>query len=452
MDHFPIPTAKAFAGQAHGHRQSPATAIAIPLWEQLCAAFVLIMLTGALIGPVLAPDQGESPILRLFWIPSYAITAGLCLLRWRDLLRAWPAIVIVGGAILLAYASLYWSIDPATTQRRVIALAVNSAFAIYLGARYRAVALPRFLALSCLWMGVLSVAFVVALPNIGIHHDVNAGLWRGIWYEKNQMGLVMVAGAISAAAWLATGPQRRVVAIAALLLCTGLVLTTASKTSLVCLLLGVGIITALSVIRRCPPALKIVVVWLAVVMAGIGAWIWFTDAAGVLALLGKDPTLTGRTDIWQAVGKASAERPLLGYGYNAFWGEDSVPANWIRYNTGWTVPSAHHGWLDILLELGWTGAIWAGCLFGMAVLLHLARISTIGVAEGWWSLAYLAAFLLLSLSESVVMTAQNLPWVLCIAALARAFSPPATVHAPFSSPVPSGLDRFRLHPSAGRHT
>ena len=39
--------------------------------------------------------------------------------------------------IALAYVSKYWSIDPAVTQRRVIAMAINSAFAIYLGARFR---------------------------------------------------------------------------------------------------------------------------------------------------------------------------------------------------------------------------------------------------------------------------------------------------------------------------
>ena len=148
----------------------PAHKSAVPRWEQWCTAYVLMMLTGALIGPVLAPDQGENPILRLFWLPSYAVTAGLCLLRWRELVRVWPALVVVGLLTLLAFASRYWSIDPATTQRRFIALAINSAFALYLGSRYRGVELPKLLALVCLVMGMLSIVFVIALPQIGRAH------------------------------------------------------------------------------------------------------------------------------------------------------------------------------------------------------------------------------------------------------------------------------------------
>ncbi len=380
-----------------------------------------MMLTGALIGPILAPDQGENPILRLFWLPSYAVTAGLCLLRWRDLMRVWPAIVLIGLMALLAFASRYWSIDPATTQRRFIALVVNSGFALYLGARYRSVALPRLLAMTCLWMGALSIVFVFALPHIGVHHGVNNGLWRGMWYEKNQMGMVMVVGGISAAAWLVTERAKRKWALVALAICTLLVLATASKTSLVCLVLGVGVVFGIAAVRSGGPVLVIIGLWLAVVLAALGWWIWTQESAFLLGLIGKDPTLTGRTEIWEAVLKASSERPLLGYGYNAFWGRDSVPANWIRYSTQWEVPSAHHGWLDALLELGWIGVLGCGALVGLALVIHLFRINGYGRYEGWWSLSYLTVFILLSLSESVVMTAQNLPWVLCLAILARAF-------------------------------
>ena len=40
-----------------------------PLWEQAAAIGVIVMLTGALIGPVFAPLQQETPILRLIWLP-----------------------------------------------------------------------------------------------------------------------------------------------------------------------------------------------------------------------------------------------------------------------------------------------------------------------------------------------------------------------------------------------
>jgi hypothetical protein len=53
----------------------------------------------------------------------------------------------------------------------------------------------------------------------------------------------------------------------------------------------------------------------------------------------------------------------------------------------------------------------------------LIRLSSLGRREGYWSLAWLAAFLLLSLSESVLMRHQDLPWTLFMALMARNLIP-----------------------------
>ena len=54
-----------------------AEATSPPWWEQAAVIFVLVMLTGALIGPVFAPLQEETPILRLIWLPVYAVITAL---------------------------------------------------------------------------------------------------------------------------------------------------------------------------------------------------------------------------------------------------------------------------------------------------------------------------------------------------------------------------------------
>ena len=268
-----------------------------PPWERLAAGFVIFMLTGALIAPVIAPDQGETPILRLIWIPVYAVTAGLIAFRFDKVIKAWPAWLMLFGLIALAYVSKYWSIDPGVTQRRVVAMALNSAFAIYVGCVFRGVALPRMLMWTCLLMAVGSLIMVFAVPRIGVHQFENAGLWRGLWYEKNQMGLVMVVGAVSAAATLASdhisGNGRRPwAAIAGLALCTLLVIATQSKTSLLCWMLGVGLVGGWWVLRMGGAALTIAAIWLGVVVSALGAWIWNSDSAVILEALGKDPSLS----------------------------------------------------------------------------------------------------------------------------------------------------------------
>ena len=405
-----------------------------PLWEQAAAIVVIMMLTQAFIGPVFAPTQEETPILRLVWLPVYAVIAGLIALRPAVLVRAWPAWLILAVLVLQAFASKWWSIDPGVTQRRVIAMAISSAFAIYLGVAFQGRHLPRMLMLASLIMGLGSLVMVFVNPTIGVHQLENAGLWRGLWYEKNQMGLVMSAGAVAAAACLASGDQRRLLPAITLAVCAVLVLATQSKTSLLCLMLGVGAVGGLWAMRRGGAAFSIVAIWFGVVLTAGAAYVFITDPAMVLTALGKDPSLTGRTDIWAALMREVAERPWTGFGYQAFWGRESVPAAFIRAETQWPVPSAHNGWIDLLIQLGWPGAITVGITVAIATVVTLFRIPGSGAREGYFAVGYLLVFLLLSLSESVLLSHANLPWTLLLAILARALAfEPDAVRAPLAT-------------------
>ena len=305
------------------------------LWERAVCVVLIAMMTGALIGPVFAPLQEETPVLRLVWLPAYAAIFGLVLFRIDRLWRAWPAAIAVALLVGLTFASRYWSIDFETTSRRVIALTISGVFALYLGAVFRGPHLPRLLMHTALIMAVGSLVMVFAFPSIGVHQYDNAGLWRGLWYEKNQMGAVMVIGATASAACLASPDPRRLLPAIALGLSSILVLATQSKTSLLCLLIGLAFVGGFWSLWRGGAAFSVVAIWLAVVLAGAGLWVWETHSVAVLEALGKDPSLTGRTEIWDALMRKVADRPWTGYGYGAFWGREgeSVPADWVSLRT-----------------------------------------------------------------------------------------------------------------------
>ncbi len=398
-------------------------------WEGAICIALIAMLTGALIGPVFAPTQEETPILRLVWLPAYAATLGLVAYRLDRVWRAWPAAIVLVLLVALTFASKYWSIDYATTSRRVISVAMTGLFALYLGAAFRGPHLPRMLMQATLIMAIGSLVMVFAFPAIGVHQLENAGLWRGLWYEKNQMGAVMVIGATASAACLASPDPRRLVPALALALSCGLVLATQSKTSLLCLVLGLGVVGGFWTLRKGGAAFAVVAIWTAVVLAALGIWIWETHSVAVLEALGKDPSLTGRTDIWESLMRKVAERPWTGYGYGAFWGKDSVPADWVRKETQWPVPSAHNGWIDLLVQLGWPGAVLVASLMAITTVITVLRSIGSGVREGWWALGFLVAFIALSLSESILLTHQSLPWVLFMAVLTRALLPSSTAQA-----------------------
>jgi O-antigen ligase len=72
----------------------------------------------------------------------------------------------------------------------------------------------------------------------------------------------------------------------------------------------------------------------------------------VLNLLGKDPTLTGRSDIWNAVLSSLGHHVLLGGGYGTGW---DLVAEGVLMRIGGTMTHAHNGYLDLLLDVGIVG-------------------------------------------------------------------------------------------------
>ena len=394
-------------------------------WEWATAAVIMTMMTGAFI-PFFAPDQGvETPVMRLMWLPVYAAVLMLAIRRAREIAAVWPAVVVAAALAGLAFISHRWSLEPDKSIRRSIALGLSMLFALYLAGTFRGPNLPRLLCLAFVPMLLASLVTVAVLPSQGVHDDVNAGLWKGVWYEKNQAGMMCFTAILAALALLISGARDRVLPIAAIGLGLVMLAGSQSKTSLLCLLAGGGVILGLHLLRRIGPVAGVALVWLGVVACGGLVTAFLLTPETFYALLGKDPSLTGRTEIWDALMRRSDEQPWTGYGYAAFWGKESTPANWVRLETDWDVPSAHHGWLEVLIQLGRVGVTAVAGAAALAVLLTLARLRRQGVEEGFFAAGYLTALGFLTFSESVLMLHHNLTWALFVVVLASRFLPDA---------------------------
>ena len=92
-----------------------------------------------------------------------------------------------------------------------------------------------------------------------------------------------------------------------------------------------------------------------------------------LAFLGRDPTFTNRTRIWQLVLDYIARRPWLGYGYESFFRANSVDANLIWTVVGFKTPHAHNSWLEIGLGMGVIG-MGVAALAWLTALVWLAAV------------------------------------------------------------------------------
>ena len=381
--------------------------------ERAFAYVALFLFSAAFVAPFFIPNQSltdDASWLRYIWLPVYAGTAVFIAIRLREVFEAAIPLVLFAALAFWIYLSAIWSINPETTSRRAFAFVATSLFGLYFGARFRDGEGVVMIARLSIVLAIGSTIAALAYPKMGISHDINAGTWRGLWYEKNSLGAVMAVGAFSCvSAGIITGKGWRWAVGAAL--CVALVLASRSKTALLVVLVPAVIFVVLWAARR-GPAMAVVAVFLAVTGAGAALSVLTVAPDILFKALGKDPTLTGRTEIWAALFRRIAARPVTGYGYAAFWEKQSLPAQQIRQETGWSVPTAHNGWIDILVQIGWVGAVLTALL--LLGVMGCALVRGRNTRDGDWSLMFTLTFLMSSLSESVLIQPNNYDWVLFV--------------------------------------
>lgn len=123
----------------------------------------------------------------------------------------------------------------------------------------------------------------------------------------------------------------------------------------------------------------------------------------ILGFLGKDETLTGRTDLWYYVNICISQKPLLGWGFSAFWSALNPAAHEISANLGWQVPNAHNGLLELLLELGGLGVSLFALVFARNIWIATRCLSTAAKEEGITLLLCCGGILLVGVSEEVLV-------------------------------------------------
>ena len=162
-------------------------------------------------------------------------------------------------------------------------------------------------------------------------------------------------------------------------------------------------------------------IWVLAVLVGVIATVWLgSNAEGILSAVGRDTTLSGRTVVWSALLDVVQQRPLLGYGYGAFWeggtGASAVLYAWLLATGLGSHTSADNGILDLWLHLGLLGVLVFLCEFVRAFwrAVGWARLTT--TTEGLWPLAYLIFMLVFNLFESAILAYNSILWILYVEA------------------------------------
>jgi exopolysaccharide production protein ExoQ len=215
----------------------------------------------------------------------------------------------------------------------------------------------------------LSILLIRFYPSLGRFYSRGGSPeWTGVGTDKNALGMIcMLYGAVFLWRWLdlysvrkkSPKQKRTLTALGlAMTMVVYLLIIANSQTALSCFAMASVIIvaTAWSAKWRRPGALTMMVVGMVafsycVLIAGIGSWL--------LTLLGRNPTLTGRTAVWDTL-LANAVNPWIGAGYENFWiGERVELFNRILGGLN----QAHNGYIEIYLNMGFAGlAFLAGVL------------------------------------------------------------------------------------------
>lgn len=134
-----------------------------------------------------------------------------------------------------------------------------------------------------------------------------------------------------------------------------LLLLTQGKNPLIILLFSLFQLLFFSIQFNKKMTILNVVVILAIVCVSIQQY-YQLSLDSLLALIGKDSTFTGRTDIWLALINISLKaNPIIGAGFDSFFiGDKSA---WLLKFLNWDAPDAHCGYLKIFTEGGFVGLI-----------------------------------------------------------------------------------------------
>ena len=362
------------------------------------------------------------------------VVAGLCVLgvavmvarrREISLLRLVPTTVVV--FVGWAFASVFWSSEPAVSFWSWVSMAALAFLAVVIGhirdtlQTVRALGdVLRVLLGASLALEVLSgILLDVPFTFLGIQGNLaQLGPVQGIFGTRNLLGFVAVLAVITFLIEYRTQSVRPGVSVASVVLAGGLAVLSDSPTVVV-LGLGVGLaVGALVLVRHAKPERRPGLQLTLGALVVIGVFIGYVARHPIIALLGAGTDFSVRVDLWNMMVDYLRQRPVQGFGWFGVWDQGEYPFNAINYWLRTTHATGLNAYFDTALQLGWLGLV----LFLALGALALARSWLVAgerrsVVYAWTPLI-LVALLIDSMFESFTLT--GLGWLMLVLCAVRA--------------------------------
>jgi O-antigen ligase len=316
----------------------------------------------------------------------------------------WPILLFVTYCAM----SAMWSDFPGVAVKRwAKSLGDFTAVMIILTDHNRLHALKSFLNRIFFLLVPISILLIKYVPELGVMYKFAEGraVSVGVTNDKNMLGVVALLGGLGAL-WRITGwyrqtrAARRQGAVVAqgviLLMCLWLFRAANSMTSLACFALtgGVLVMTSYSTVNRNRLLVHALV---ASVLFAAASSLFLNTGGELVKTLGRDSTLTGRTQIWEEVLSLTGN-PVVGTGFESFWLGKRLEVIWSKH--WWHPNEAHNGYIEVYLNLGMVGLFLLGTatLIAYSNVLRLLQSSDRELAR--LKLAFLVTGLIYSFTEA----------------------------------------------------
>jgi exopolysaccharide production protein ExoQ len=281
------------------------------------------------------------------------------------LAKSWPLMLMPTLGLL----SIFWSPYPADATRSGILLFLTPILLITIACRVRAPELLRVMMLGGALAALYCIPYWGTLPMGGPYAQKNI-----LAYQMMVVALISLAVSLRSK----EASMLRLIALASMALAFTLQLIADSATSLILFILGSVVLIGVKIVwdnaakvahLRTVVFSTIIVLALTVTL-GILMMPQNTMLDDFLGLVGKDSTLTGRTDIWIGAAQAAAENPWFGVGLEGFWQPNTGLAqtlNELTHSDPGSSISFHSAFWEARVHLGLVGLgcfifamLWAG--------------------------------------------------------------------------------------------
>jgi O-antigen ligase len=316
--------------------------------------------------------------------------------------------------VLVAALSPVWSLDPQRSLRGAVLLEAGTAFGLWLALRFELAELLRLLCGSLALMVAGSVLVIALWPEQGVMWAEHPGAWKGLYLHKNLLARYLSLAVLACGLLACADPRARAWATATAALALAMLLPARSVGGAATLALAAGATALAAGLARIRPQLRRRAALAAGASFGLTAALAAAWLPELLTLVGRDVTLTRRTEIWALLLPPLREHLFLGHGVDAFWRVSPAYRTMVE-TLGFDPTHAHNGLVDLALELGLAGLLALLVPFALAARRALRLALDRPGALACWPVAFLAWWLASNLPESALLEGRRLGWVVFVA-------------------------------------